>query len=192
MSAFCRAGGTAPAAPARAGAIFSRIFLICGNAFLFERANPQLNRITFLACTRKAQCSSEQVPIEVDGHNEDLFLPVLGDKPKHPKTFTFPKQKFGNKKPTYRSFQSSWLDKWPWITYSETDDNAFCFVCIKAVQQERVRNCSLTSKTSDAFLTRGYTNWKDAMPFLFTNAPAFSTSNEERRKMFGCFELENI
>ena len=33
-------------------------------------------------------------------------------------------------------------------------------VCIKAVQQERVRNCALTSKTSDAFLTRGFTNGK--------------------------------
>ena len=107
-------------------------------------------------------CSSEQVPMEVDDHNEDLFLPVLGDKPNHPKTFMFPKQKFGDKKLTYHSFQSSWFDKWPWITYSETDDKAFCFVCIKAVQQERVRNCSLTSKTSDTFLTRGYTNWRDA------------------------------
>ena len=105
--------------------------------------------------------SSEQVPVEVD-YNEDLFLPVLSDKPNHPKTFAFPKRKFGDKKLTYRSFQSSWFDKWPWITYNETEDKAFCFVCIKAVQQERVRNCSLTSKTSDAFLTHGYTYWKDA------------------------------
>ena len=94
-------------------------------------------------------------------HNkvQDLFLPELGDKSNHPKTFKFLKQKFGNKKPTYCSFQSSW---WPWITYNETEDKAFRFVCIKVVQQERVRNCVLTSKTSDAFLTQGFTNWKDA------------------------------
>ena len=110
-------------------------------------------------------CSSEYVPVPVGkNHNEvqDLFLPELGDKPNHLKTFTFPKQKFGNKKPTYRSFQSSWFEKWPWITYNETEDKAFYFVCIKAVQQERVRNCTLTSKTSDVFLTRGFANWEDA------------------------------
>ena len=42
------------------------------------------------------------------------------------------------------------------------EDKSFCFVCIKAVQQERVKNCVLTSKTSDTFLTRGFTIWKDA------------------------------
>ena len=109
-------------------------------------------------------CSSSQhallVPVAAaeDGH----FFPELGDEPNHPKTFVFPKRKFGDKKPTYRSFQSSWFEKWPWISYNETEDKAFCFICIKAVQQERVRECTLTSKTSNAFLTQGYTNWKDA------------------------------
>ena len=116
----------------------------------------------------KEGCSSERatVPVEKekdhDAEFEDLAFPELGDKPNHSKSFSFPKRKFGDKKPTYRSFQSSWFEKWPWLTYNETDDKAFCFVCIKAVPQERVRNCALTSKTSDAFLTRGFTNWKDA------------------------------
>ena len=94
-------------------------------------------------------------------HNkvQDSFLPELGDKLNHLKTFTFPKQKFGDKKPTYQSFQSLWFKKWPWITYNETEDKAFSFVYIKAVQQERVRNCMLTSKASDAFLTQGFTNY---------------------------------
>ena len=71
-------------------------------------------------------CGSEYVPVGRD-HSEvqDSFLPELGDKPNHPKTFTFPKRKFGDKKPTYRSFQSfqsSWFEKWPWITYNETEN----------------------------------------------------------------------
>jgi len=113
-------------------------------------------------------CSSERatVPVEKkkdhDAEFQDLAFPELGDKPNQPKSFSFPKRKFGDKKPTYRSFQSSWFEKWPWLTYNETDDKAFCFFCIKAVLQERVRNCALTSKTSDAFLIRGFTNWKDA------------------------------
>ena len=59
-------------------------------------------------------CGSKYVPMGRD-HSEvqDSFLPELGDKPNHPKTFMFPKQKFGDKKPTYRSFQSSWFEKWP-------------------------------------------------------------------------------
>ena len=62
-------------------------------------------------------CSSEHVSVAVGkDHNkiQDLFLLELGDKPNHPKTFTFPKRKFGDKSlATYRSFQSSWFEKWP-------------------------------------------------------------------------------
>ena len=35
-------------------------------------------------------------------------------------------------------------------------------VAIQAVRQEKVGGCLLTSKTSDVFLTQGFTNWKDA------------------------------
>ena len=109
-------------------------------------------------------CNSQVSSVHVPDNNkfQDLFLPELGDKPNHPKTIMLLKQKFGDKKPMYRSFQSLWFEKWPWIMYNETDDKAFCFVYIAAIQQGRVRNCMLTSKTSDAFLTRGFTNRKDA------------------------------
>jgi len=103
-------------------------------------------------------------------------LPDLGDKPNQPKLFPFPKCKIGDQKPTFRSFQSLWFEKWPRISYDKTHDKAFCFICVKAVQQERVRECTLTSKTQDAFLSHGFTIGK--MPlvksmedFLFTNAP---------------------
>ena len=120
------------------------------NIFTFKgKPTIELNYVFDMHAHSHAEgCSSEYVPMGRN-HSEvqDSFLPELGDKPNHPKTFMFPKRKFGDKKPTYRSFQSSWFKKWPWITYNETEDKAFCFACIKAVQQERLRNCALTSKT---------------------------------------------
>ena len=84
-------------------------------------------------------CSSEHVPMGKD-HNkvQDLFLAELGDKPNHPKTFTFPKQKFGDKKLTYQSFQSSWFEKWPWITYNETEDKAFALFVLKQYNRKEL------------------------------------------------------
>ena len=85
-------------------------------------------------------CSSEHVPMPMGkdySKVQDLFLPEFGDKPNHPKTFMFPKQKFGDKKPTYRSFQSLWVKKWPWITYNEMDDKAFCIALFLLKQYNR-------------------------------------------------------
>ena len=84
----------------------------------------------------------------------------IGDQPNQPSSFVFPKKKFGDKHPVYRSFQSSWFKKWPWIHYDQTSDKAFCFVCAKASKVGNFKVCA--SKGEDAFVTRGYTNWKDA------------------------------
>ena len=56
--------------------------------------------------------SSEYVPMGRD-HNkvQHSFVPELGDKPNHLKTFMFPKQKFEDKKPIQQSFQPSWFKK---------------------------------------------------------------------------------
>ncbi len=52
------------------------------------------------------------------------------------------------------SFQQSWFS---WLHYSETDDAAFCFICIKADKAGKLK-----SGTKDqAFIRRGFTNWKD-------------------------------
>ena len=92
----------------------------------------------------KEGCSSERATVPVENKKDHdtefqhLAFPKLGDKPNHPKSFLFLKRKFGDKKPTYRSFQPLWFEKWPWLTYNKTDDKVFCFACIKAVLQERV------------------------------------------------------
>ena len=87
----------------------------------------------------------------------------LGDKPNQPSSFTFPKRKFGETKPVYRSFQPGWFQKWPWLHYDQGEDRAFCYYCVQALKQGSIRmSSSLTTKAEDAFVTRGYTNWKDA------------------------------
>ena len=84
----------------------------------------------------------------------------IGDQANQPSSFTFPKRRFGEKRPVYRSFQSSLFKKWPWIHYDQANDKPFCFVCIKASQVGNFKVCA--SKGEDVFVTRGYTNWKDA------------------------------
>jgi len=46
----------------------------------------------------------------------------------------FPKISFG-KKAVRRSFQASWLDRWPWLHYVESNEVALCFNCTQAKQQ---------------------------------------------------------
>ena len=84
----------------------------------------------------------------------------LGDQPNQPSSFSFPKRKFGEKHPVYRSFQPSWFRKYPWLHYDQVNDKAFCFTCLKASKIGNLKVCA--SKGDDTFLSRGYTNWKDA------------------------------
>ena len=85
---------------------------------------------------------------------------VTGDQPNQPLLPSFPKQSFRLKSPVFRSFQSSWYKRWPWIHYDQNNDKVFCFTCLKASRLGKLKACA--SKGDDAFLSRGYTNWKDA------------------------------
>ena len=72
---------------------------------------------------------------------------------------SYPKRKFGKKSPVFRSFQSSWYKRWAWVHYDQAMDAAFCFTCLKA-KRNGILKCSV-SKADEAFLRRGYSNWKD-------------------------------
>ena len=85
----------------------------------------------------------------------------LGCQPNQPTSFSFPKRKFGVKSPVFRSFQPSWYKRWPWIHYNQGTDKAFCFICLKASRLGMLKACA--SKGDDAFISRGYINWKDAV-----------------------------
>ena len=41
-----------------------------------------------------------------------------------------------------------------------TNNLAFCFTCVKASKLENVKICA--SRRDNAFLSRGFSNWKDA------------------------------
>ena len=74
------------------------------------------------------------------------------------KSFKFPTTKFSSQHE--RSFHSSWFDTYKWIHYDDETDRAFCFTCLKAIQNKALS--SVPSK-SDAFINAGFSNWKKAL-----------------------------
>ena len=84
--------------------------------------------------------------------------PDVGPSPNQPKNITFPKVTFGKAKPVLRAFSASWFDKWGWLHWDEPSERAFCFTCVCAFKEKKLK-CG-TADT--AFITRGYQNWKDA------------------------------
>ena len=65
------------------------------------------------------QSSSDQEERLVSARSIDN----IGDKPNQPVT---PKRKFSQTKPVFRSVQSAWFRKWPWLHYDQTEDKMFC------------------------------------------------------------------
>ena len=76
-----------------------------------------------------------------------------------PRLYPFPKRSFGNKVAAQHSFQPSWFDKWPWLHYLESSDAVFCITCAQARSHNKL-NWSLNMDL--AFLSTGFSNWKDA------------------------------
>ena len=128
-------------------------------------------------CSSSAACRypSPSPVISNVAASESVVLEV-GDEPNQPATFSFPKRKFGETRPVYRYFQAAWFKKWPWIHNDQVNDRAFCFTCGRASRSADFKVCA--SKGGDAFLIRGYYNWKDACG--------------EKRGGFASYEHSNI
>ena len=88
-----------------------------------------------------------------------LKTPPIANNPHQPSSFPFPKREFGKTKVVKRSFQAAWFKQWTWLHYSEEDDAAFCFLCVKAYKEDRKLSCK---NLDPAFISTGFTNWKDA------------------------------
>ena len=58
--------------------------------------------------------------------------------PHQPRSFSFPKRQFGKSKPVLRSFQAGWFGSWSWLHYHEATDSAFCFLCAKAIRENKM------------------------------------------------------
>lgn len=76
-----------------------------------------------------------------------------------PKSFRFPKRKFGTK--DERSFRAEWCEdaKYPWLHYDVGSDSAFCHLCMTAAHEGKLL---ASTKKDSAFLTKGFTYWKEA------------------------------
>ena len=88
-------------------------------------------------------------------------VPEIGDIPNQPKQFRFPDRQFGSSKVVTRKFMKDWFNKYPWLHYDETNDRAFCHTCITAYNRGHMTTADDTTKS--AFISTGYTNWKDAL-----------------------------
>ena len=86
-------------------------------------------------------------------------LPDVGEKPNQPQGFSFPKQSYGHKKVTNRAFQQKWFQRWRWFHYDSIGDKVFCYLCVKALKTGKMK---AEGSIDEAFVLRGYCNWKDA------------------------------
>ena len=68
-------------------------------------------------------------------------------------------RKIGSKGAEKRSFRAEWCAKYDWLHYDRVADAAFCHLCMTA---EHEKNFLASTKRDPAFISRGYTNWKDA------------------------------
>ena len=84
--------------------------------------------------------------------------PSIGSTPHQPRNVSFPTVPFGKSKVILRSFSSTWFDKWGWLHWDESSQRAFCFTCVSACKQNRLRS----AYADVAFISRGFQNWKDA------------------------------
>ena len=92
-------------------------------------------------------------------YSKKVWIPDVGSKPHQPLVnFKFPYREFGKQKLVKRAFQHSWFAKWKWLHYEEDMDKAFCYNCIQAYKEDKLRASNLEL----AFISKGFNNWKDA------------------------------
>ena len=77
-----------------------------------------------------------------------------------PLGYYYPKRKFGQTRVVSRSFQAKWYKDWPWLHYVTETDSVLCYTCATAVQQSKLSS-SATCRMDEAFVSRGFSNWKN-------------------------------
>ena len=73
-------------------------------------------------------------------------------------SYCFPNRKFG-KHSEERSFRAEWCQQFDWLHYNRASDAAFSYICMQA---ENERKFLGSTKRDQAFITKGFTNWRDA------------------------------
>ena len=58
-----------------------------------------------------------------------------------------------------RSFQENWFDLYNWLHYEKEKDAAFFHACMQAMESQIL----VTPWKDDAFVTKGFRSWKEAL-----------------------------
>ena len=72
---------------------------------------------------------------------------ALSEQPNQHASFAFPKRNFGS---SQHAFQSAWFH------YCKADDSVLCHTYAYAFKEHKLS----TKNADEAFITRGFTNWK--------------------------------
>ena len=78
-----------------------------------------------------------------------------------PKSFTFPKRSFGTEGEKRAFNLVGAISKWSWLDYIEVNNHVVCFYCSCANRRNLLPN-GFCQKHEETYVTRGFTNWKDA------------------------------
>lgn len=81
------------------------------------------------------------------------YLPDIGEKPHQPKIMFKKTKIFG----TLRSFAYKWFLEFPWLHYSEADDKAYCFYCVRCIKMKLTHENCFSKAT--AFTYDGFNFW---------------------------------
>jgi len=80
--------------------------------------------------------------------------------PNQPQDHVFPAKMYGKKAPKKRSMHSHYFMKWPFLHWDEQSSSVFCLPCHNV--QSLGMNI-LSRKGEQAFVSTGFSNWKDAV-----------------------------
>ena len=112
--------------------------------------------------TPDSQVDLEDQSEESTSPNELIEFEVIQDPYQPRSKQLFPKRKFGQKNPVYRSFQPSWFDNdlWgKWLNWETRNNRAYCFMCRNV---HALKQLTLSKSKETAFISTGFNNWKDA------------------------------
>ena len=134
----------------------SKVEKISSNEKIPVSAN-ETYALEFVSQLSSEATSSNNITTIIRENYNGIFK-ISSDCPNQPRNIEFKKSgKIGHE----RSFQSSWYDSYPWLHYDEDLHSAFCFTCVKAAETNNLSTQSLSQ--GDAFLKKGYQNWKNAL-----------------------------
>ena len=142
------------------------------------------------------QSASTHSSVNEDTHRDQRSDPIRRihacNKPIQPdNSYAFP----NNGKTHSRSFQSFWFKDYNRLHYDGETDGAFCFVCVKALQNNALRD---VPSHADTFVKGGYRNWKKAIGIdkkqkqKQTGFPAHEQSDIHKEAVTRCFLLHHL